>query len=70
MAFTPIRLVAPDGRTALVGSATEREQLLARGYSYAPDPKPTTPARPAPAPVVAREPERKPAPKPEPKTSK
>lgn len=32
MAFTPVRMVAPDGRECLVGSATEREQLRAKGY--------------------------------------
>ncbi len=62
MAFTPIHLVAPDGRTALVGSATEREQLLSRGYTFAPE------TDPAPAPT--RENDRKPVVKPDPKTSK
>ncbi|MEV6219799.1 hypothetical protein [Nocardia sp. NPDC051833] len=62
MAFTPIHLVAPDGRSYLVGSATEREQLLARGYTHEP--------APAPAPAPARETDRKPVAKPDPKTSK
>lgn len=66
MAFTPIRLVSPDGRSALVGSATEREQLLARGYTHEPAPKPT----PAPAPRATPDASRAPATKPDPKTSK
>ncbi len=60
MAFTPIRLVSPDGVSVRVGTATEREQLLARGYTH----------EPAPAPAPAREPDRKPVAKPDPKTSK
>ncbi|MFE3052370.1 hypothetical protein [Nocardia sp. NPDC059239] len=51
MAFEPVRMVAPDGRDCLVGSATEREQLLNQGYQI-PEPKPVPrPAveRPAPA---------------------
>ncbi|WP_280465241.1 hypothetical protein [Nocardia brasiliensis] len=50
MAFTPVRMTAPDGRSCLVGSAAEREQLLARGYKLASaeaDAKPE-PKRPAP----------------------
>ncbi|MFE5290333.1 hypothetical protein ACFRAQ_35735 [Nocardia sp. NPDC056611] len=53
MAFEPARMVAPDGRDCLVGSATEREQLITQGYKIAePEPKPVArPAveRPAPA---------------------
>lgn len=62
MAFTKIRLVSPEGVSVLVGSATEREQLLSRGYTHEPTP--------APAPAPAREPDRKPVAKPDPKTSK
>ncbi|WP_043654340.1 hypothetical protein [Nocardia thailandica] len=63
MAFNPIRLVSPDGVCVRVGSAVEREQLLARGYT--PEPERT------PAPAPAREADRKPvAAKPDPKTSK
>ncbi|MET8430163.1 hypothetical protein [Nocardia sp. NPDC004860] len=53
MAFEPVRMVAPDGRDCLVGSATEREQLLNQGYSIAaPAPKPVQrPAVERPAPV-------------------
>ncbi|WP_280389797.1 hypothetical protein [Nocardia wallacei] len=45
MAFTPVRMKAPDGSVHLVGSATEREQLLTRGYAVveperAPNPSP------------------------------
>ncbi|MFC5789564.1 hypothetical protein ACFPPE_06815 [Agromyces tardus] len=54
MAFTPIRLVSPDGVSVLVGNATDRETLLGRGYT----------PEPAPKPAPAREPERRPAPKP------
>ncbi|WP_306365305.1 hypothetical protein [Nocardia sp. CC227C] len=44
MAFTPVRMVAPDGREYTAGSATEREQLRAQGYRIAP-------ARTAPKPA-------------------
>ncbi|BAD58765.1 hypothetical protein [Nocardia farcinica] len=37
MAFEPIRMVAPDGRTFLAGSPTEREQLTNKGYKLATD---------------------------------
>jgi hypothetical protein len=55
MAFTPVRMASPDGRECLVGSATEREHLRARGYRI------VTAPTPEPAPVKA---EPKPAPKP------
>lgn len=56
MAFEPIYMYARDGRSALVGSATEREQLRVKGYSET-APKPAAPAEakpaPAPKPVAA-----------------
>lgn len=52
MAFEPVRMTAPDGRAILVGSATEREHLLAHGYRVAEAPKPV--AKPEPKPVVKR----------------
>ncbi|WP_043598923.1 hypothetical protein [Nocardia otitidiscaviarum] len=48
MAFTPVRMVAPDGREYVAGSATEREQLRTKGYTLAPERKP----EPKPAPRV------------------
>lgn len=49
MAFEPVRMVAPDGRDCLVGSAIEREQLITQGYAVAePEPKPV------PRPAVER----------------
>lgn len=53
MAFEPVRMVAPDGRDCLVGSAIEREQLITHGYKTAeadptPAPRPAV-ERPAPA---------------------
>ncbi|MBF6358202.1 hypothetical protein IU449_27270 [Nocardia higoensis] len=48
----PIYMVAPDRRRVLVGTAVEREQLLARGYKVAapeltPARKPTPATKPA-----------------------
>ncbi|WP_280357072.1 hypothetical protein [Nocardia otitidiscaviarum] len=40
MAFEPTRMVAPDGREYVAGSATEREQLRTKGYTLAPERKP------------------------------
>ncbi|MFE7745378.1 hypothetical protein [Nocardia sp. NPDC057455] len=45
MAFTPIYMISPAEVRVLVGSATERETLLSRGYTIAPEPAK------APAPV-------------------
>ncbi|MEV4127153.1 hypothetical protein [Nocardia sp. NPDC049707] len=56
MAFEPIRMTAPDGRTCLVGSATEREHLLAHGYRITPaEPEPEPKPAPAPVPVVTED---------------
>ncbi|TDP29759.1 hypothetical protein DFR75_11220 [Nocardia ignorata] len=49
MAFTPIRMVSPDGRECLVGSPTERENLHAQGYRAVTEPAPTRTADPKPA---------------------
>lgn len=65
MAFTPIHMYSPAGRRVLVGSAVEREQLRAKGYTLT-APKPAEPAapakpepvKPAPKPVVKAEPVR------------
>ncbi|MFD6400823.1 hypothetical protein [Nocardia sp. NPDC060249] len=49
MAFTPIRLVSPDGVSVLVSNATDRETLLGRGYTPEPAPAPArAPERPRP----------------------
>jgi hypothetical protein len=70
MPFTPIRLVSPAGVVVPVGSATEREHLLARGYqAVEPEPEKAEPKREpvkrthrtpaAPEPVEKTEPEAK-----------
>ena len=50
MAYTPVRMTAPDGRTVLAGSPVEREQLILKGYRVA------DVSKPAPAVVKAPEP--------------
>ncbi len=51
MAFTPIRMVSPDGRECLVGSPTDREHLHTQGYRVV-EPAPERPAdKPAPRPA-------------------
>lgn len=56
MAFTPIRLISPQGRAVLVGSAVEREHLISHGYKI----EESTPApaveEPTPAPVADEKP--------------
>lgn len=43
MPFTPVRMVSPDGVAVLVGSPTERERLVHRGYKLAAKPEPEKP---------------------------
>ncbi|WP_280412537.1 hypothetical protein [Nocardia asiatica] len=71
MAFTPIYMVSPAAVRVLVGSAVEREQLLSRGYTIAPEPtkaptpvdrtKPIVPFRDDTAPAVEPEKPARPA---------
>ncbi len=54
MAFEQIRMTAPDGRSCLVGSATEREHLLAHGYKVAPAEPESAPEPKRPAVAVKK----------------
>ncbi|MFF4027007.1 hypothetical protein ACFYY5_29580 [Nocardia elegans] len=46
MAFTPVRMTRDGIHSVLVGSATEREHLLAHGYSVVEPEKPAPKAAP------------------------
>lgn len=55
--WTPVLLVAPDGRTYTPGDHTEHRELLTRGYAVAPEPTPTPIVEPEPTPTPVVEPE-------------
>ncbi|MGW5520000.1 hypothetical protein [Nocardia africana] len=60
MSFTPIRMSKDGGLAVLVGSAVEREHLLAHGYRVVEDAKPAPSKAAEPKPVAKRaEPDKK-----------
>ncbi|MFE5699976.1 hypothetical protein [Rhodococcus koreensis] len=54
--WTPTPLVSPDGRLYTPSSYVEHKQLVASGYTPAPEPVPAEP-EPAPAPTAPSAPE-------------
>ncbi|MGC0364812.1 hypothetical protein ABH922_002796 [Rhodococcus sp. 27YEA15] len=53
--WTPVTLVAPDGRTYTPGDHIEHRQLLTQGYTVAPAAQ-DAPTSPSTAPVTAQAP--------------